>query len=116
MKRAATLALILLLAIPTALAVGGSFSINSGQSLDSQFVAFRAYLDELPAQDRADWLVELASICQERKEGPENLVWIPESGKKYHSNANCSNMRNPRQIPRQEAAELGFEPCKRCKP
>ena len=116
MKRAATLALILLLAIPTALAVGGSFSINSGQSLDSQFVAFRAYLDELPAQDRADWLVELASICQERKEGPEDLVWIPESGKKYHSNANCSNMRNPRQILRQEAAELGFEPCKRCKP
>lgn len=116
MKRAASIALILLLAVSTAMAVGGSLGITSSQSLDSQFAAFRAYLDELPSQDRADWLSELAAICQEGQESPGSLVWISQSGKKYHGSSNCSNMRNPRQIPRQEAADQDFEPCKRCKP
>lgn len=41
-------------------------------------------------------------------------VWIPASGKKYHSKSTCSGMKNPTEVSRQEAEELGYEPCKRC--
>ena len=42
------------------------------------------------------------------------MVWIPETGKKYHSTSDCSNMINPSYVTLEEAIELGFEPCKRC--
>ena len=41
-------------------------------------------------------------------------VWIPNSGKKYHSSSSCSGMKGPRQVPLQEAINLGYEPCSRC--
>lgn len=42
------------------------------------------------------------------------MVWIPQSGSKYHSRANCSNMKNPTQVTEEEAEAMGYEPCKRC--
>ena len=48
---------------------------------------------------------------------PENavkMVWLPESGTKYHSNSSCSNMNNPRQVTLDEAVNAGYEPCKKC--
>lgn len=42
------------------------------------------------------------------------MVWIPKSGKKYHSSKSCSNMKNPSQVTIEEAERLGFEPCKKC--
>lgn len=44
----------------------------------------------------------------------EEMVWIPNTGSKYHSKAGCSNMENPRQVTKSEAESLGFTPCKRC--
>lgn len=44
----------------------------------------------------------------------QNLVWISETGKKYHRISSCSNMNNPRQVTLDEAQNLGLEPCKRC--
>ncbi len=44
----------------------------------------------------------------------EALVWIPQSGAKYHSKASCSNMKNPSQVSKSEAIGLGYEPCKKC--
>lgn len=44
----------------------------------------------------------------------EEMVWIPNSGSKYHSKAGCSNMENPQQVTKSEAESLGFTPCKRC--
>lgn len=43
-----------------------------------------------------------------------DMVWIPNSGSKYHSHAGCSNMKNPTQVTKEEAENRGFEPCKRC--
>ena len=43
-----------------------------------------------------------------------DMVWIPNSGSKYHSRSGCSNMKNPRQITKQEAENEGYEPCKKC--
>ena len=44
------------------------------------------------------------------------MVWIPNNGKadqKYHSKSSCSGMKNPIQIPLDEA-EMLYEPCRRC--
>lgn len=42
------------------------------------------------------------------------MVWIPKSGKKYHSHSGCSNMKNPSQVTKEEAEDRGYEPCKKC--
>ncbi len=44
----------------------------------------------------------------------EDMVWIPESGSKYHSKSTCSNMNNPSQVTKSRAESLGYTPCKRC--
>ncbi len=44
----------------------------------------------------------------------EDMVWIPQSGSKYHSTSSCSNMKNPSQVSKSEAIDMGYEPCKRC--
>lgn len=44
----------------------------------------------------------------------EVTVWIPRSGSKYHSNASCSNMKNPSQVTKSRAIEMGYSACKKC--
>lgn len=44
----------------------------------------------------------------------ESMVWIPKSGKKYHSNSNCSNMKNPSQVTVSQAISAGYTPCSKC--
>ena len=46
--------------------------------------------------------------------GGSNMVWIPNSGSKYHSHSSCSNMKNPSQVTKSEAENRGYEPCKKC--
>lgn len=41
-------------------------------------------------------------------------VYIPKTGKKYHSNPNCSNMKNPRQVSLSDAKSKGYTACKKC--
>ena len=61
---------------------------------------------------------EAANIISDSDEGAVEedvvYVWIPASGSKYHSNAGCSNMKNPQQITLEEAIARGYEPCKKC--
>lgn len=42
------------------------------------------------------------------------MVWIPQSGSRYHRYASCSGMNNPTQVTREEAEAMGYTPCKRC--
>lgn len=42
------------------------------------------------------------------------MVWIPNTGSKYHSRSSCSNMNNPTQVTREAAESMGYTPCKRC--
>ena len=52
---------------------------------------------------------------QEQQQGQqEKMVWIPSSGSKYHNDASCSGMDNPRQVTKEEAVSMGYEPCKKC--
>ena len=46
--------------------------------------------------------------------GSVEMVWIPNSGKKYHSRSGCSNMKNPTQVTKQQAINMGYGPCKKC--
>ncbi len=126
MKKISTLTLVLLLLLSTALAAGGSLSLKASQPLDRQFEAFRAYLDSLPAEDRAAWAAEMAAILQQEESASsrlglaaidgEILVWVSKTGKKYHSDSGCSGMKSPVQVSREEALRRGLAPCKRCKP
>ena len=44
------------------------------------------------------------------------MVWLPETGEKYHNKNNCGRM-NPdkaRQVTKSEAERMGYEPCGKC--
>lgn len=44
----------------------------------------------------------------------ERMVWISDSGSKYHNKSTCSNMEDPWQVSVSWAESNGYEPCKRC--
>lgn len=44
----------------------------------------------------------------------ETMVWIPRTGKKYHSRSSCSNMKNPSEVTLQQAINSGYGKCKKC--
>lgn len=44
----------------------------------------------------------------------QDMVWIPQSGSKYHSSSGCSGMIDPSYVTKEYAESLGFTPCKRC--
>lgn len=46
--------------------------------------------------------------------GSGNMVWVPQSGSKYHSTSSCSGMKAPSQVTKAEAERQGYTPCKRC--
>lgn len=41
-------------------------------------------------------------------------VWINDTGKKYHSNPNCSRMKGAYKVTEEEATSMGKEACKKC--
>lgn len=43
-----------------------------------------------------------------------DMVWIDDTGKKYHIRSSCSNMSDPYQIPKSEAEAMGRDACKKC--
>lgn len=45
---------------------------------------------------------------------PEPMVWIPQSGTKYHRSSTCSNMTNPSQVTLSDAIAWGYTACGRC--
>ena len=68
---------------------------------------------ELEAQKQAE-LEAQQKAAEQSQEPQEEMVWIPSSGSKYHSNSSCSGMKNPRQVTLSEAKSKGYTPCKRC--
>ena len=57
-------------------------------------------------------VVEVAAASDEG--GSSTMVWIPQTGKKYHSKSSCSNMKNPTEVTIEKAQEFGFTACKKC--
>lgn len=50
----------------------------------------------------------------EQPQRRETMVWIPKSGSKYHSDPECSNMKDPTQVSLSQAESMGYTPCKKC--
>lgn len=48
------------------------------------------------------------------KKSSSKTVWIPKTGKKYHSSKKCSNMKNPRQVALSYAKSHGYGKCSKC--
>lgn len=67
--------------------------------------------EEQAAQEQA---MQQEESSQEQQQPQEQMVWVSQSGSKYHSNSSCSNMKNPTQITISEAQNRGLEPCKKC--
>lgn len=44
----------------------------------------------------------------------EEMVWIPKTGKCYHSKSTCSNMKDPKQVPLSEALRKNKTACSKC--
>lgn len=44
----------------------------------------------------------------------EEMVWIPRSGSRYHSNPDCSGMKDPQEVPLSDAEAQGYTPCQKC--
>lgn len=65
--------------------------------------------NDITAEEESDLDVE-ASAAQE----DELMVWIPRTGKMYHSKPTCSNMKNPKQVPISEALKLKKKECSKC--
>ena len=42
------------------------------------------------------------------------MVWIPKTGRKYHSRAGCSNMKDPSQVTLEIALSLEYGKCSKC--
>lgn len=48
------------------------------------------------------------------KEAKIQAVWITESGERYHSSPDCSNMKEPQEVNIEEATKRGYTPCQKC--
>ncbi len=70
------------------------------------------YEDGKPQETRTDETV--TSGASGYGGGSGVMVWIPNSGSKYHSNANCSGMKNPTLVSKENAISWGYGACKKC--
>ena len=115
----------LCLLVATAFAAGRTITLDSAKPMQGQIEQFKEWYAELPLLERAAWDMAFLELSDPQAAGAsffassatdetEVLVWIPKSGKRYHSNANCSNMNNPTQVSLDDAISKGFTPCKRC--
>lgn len=49
-----------------------------------------------------------------RQDNKSDMVWIPNSGARYHKSASCSGMKNPSHVSLSTAKARGYTPCKKC--
>lgn len=89
-------------------------SVSAGD-VKSQVVTITVIDSErIAAEEAAKKAAEEAAAQQAAQQPQEEMVWIPQSGSKYHSKSTCSGMNNPTQVPISTAKARGYEACKRC--
>lgn len=96
----------------------GALSVEYGDDTEEAVRAFQlaAGLEETGL---ADIDTQTALFAEDAPVNPEDppegeQVWVPKSGKKYHANWNCGNMKGPSCVSVEEAETMGYEPCSRC--
>lgn len=84
------------------------------QEAAEKAAAEKAATEQAAAEQKAAEQAAIEAQEEAQQEPQEQLVWIPQSGSKYHSNPSCSGMNNPTQVTISEAQSMGYEPCKKC--
>lgn len=69
---------------------------------------------QLDGRTQSEKVTETVAEEEKTTDSKETMVWIPNSGTKYHSNSSCSDMVNPTQVTESEAISKGYEACKKC--
>ena len=69
---------------------------------------------DFPETTHIDASVYYDTYTESEPSSSDPMVWIPQSGTKYHSNSSCSNMKNPSQIKKSQAEARGYTACKKC--
>lgn len=73
-----------------------------------------AVSQEVPPTEQPAEQPQQSTQAVAEPEASEAMVWIPQSGSKYHSTSTCSNMKNPSQVTISEAKNRGYEACSKC--
>ena len=106
--------------IPSLETISSVEEISSIEEVSSEIVSSKEEVSSevVSSKETVSSKEEVSSKVTSSKEtvtqNVEKMVWIPQSGKKYHSNSSCSGMKNPSQVTIQKAQNLGYTPCKKC--
>lgn len=88
---------------------------QEAQAQAEQEAAEQAAAEQAAAEQATQEQAQQEEQASQKQQQPqEQMVWIPQSGSKYHSNPSCSGMNNPTQVTISKAQSMGYEPCKKC--
>lgn len=104
-----------------------SVTLDSSRTTSVQLAAFTEYLSQLSPEDQDEWFKELEILIEGRRtvyalaatNMDEDLVYVTNSGQRYHKDQNCSGLRSAKTISavtKEVAIEMGRTPCKICYP
>ncbi len=68
----------------------------------------------IPKPTAAPTILPIVTSAPTQDAQSSAMVWIPQSGQKYHSKQSCSNMKNPSQVTLETAINWGYTACKKC--
>lgn len=97
-------------------AAGDSITVISSENGWSKidYNGTEAYVASDYLSDTQPTAAPAATQAPASSDQQETMVWVSDSGKKYHSKSSCSNMSNPHQISLSDAQAQGYTPCKKC--
>ena len=86
--------------------------------LKADGIAGKLTLAALYSEDAVPFIASATATPKTKNTSTKSTtyVWIPQSGNCYHKNKHCSGMKNPTRVSLQEAIDLGYTPCSKCKP
>lgn len=67
------------------------------------------------SQSQGGWTLEEIQKMREEVNRKKGYVWIStHGGTKYHCRSTCSGLEDPKQVPKDEALQRGFDACQKC--
>ena len=87
--------------------------ISDGKSVKFS-VAKNVDTDTLAPVSKQESITASTSESNTKPVQTETMVWLPQSGTKYHSRSDCSGMNGASEVTKSQAESNGFTPCKKC--
>lgn len=96
-----------------------SFTVEDKKALEERKAQEQAEAERLAAEQAQldeQKKAEEAAVQAQTQQPQEPMVWIPQSGSKYHNKPDCGNMdpNTATQITKSEAEARSYTPCGRC--